>query len=104
VLETHERRQAVLKANALAKAAYTNAIEYLRSLTGSERMQISLHPWQSSRWTVKDAFEPREPHKYAIQGLIRKPSVSIFYGRPGGFKTLLAISAAATVATGNQKW
>ena len=66
ILETYERRLAVLKAQVLVKAANTADINELRRLTGSNETTYSLHPWADVRQTVADAYEPRPPRAYAI--------------------------------------
>jgi len=101
ILEAYECRSAYLKAKDIMAAAHKRDIAKVRELTGQQ--EVSAHPWSASRYTLSDAFEPRPAREYAIAPLIRMPSLSIFYGRPGGFKTLLALSAAAAVASG-QKW
>jgi hypothetical protein len=58
------------------------------------------HPWLESRRTVKDALQPRPPRKHVVAGLIRIPSLSIFYAREGSFKTLLLQDMALKIATG----
>lgn len=53
--------------------------------------------------TLADAYAPRDPLTYAIEGLFALPSLSVVYGSPGTFKTLLLLEAALCVAAG-QPW
>jgi len=50
--------------------------------------------------TLEDAYKPREPNEYAIQGLIKARSLSIVYGPPGTLKSLLLVDATICVAAG----
>src|SRR3990172_1563813 len=51
-------------------------------------------------YTLKDAYKPREEIKYLIDGIIALPSLNIFYGPPGGLKTLLLMDMAICIASG----
>lgn len=54
--------------------------------------------WQP--YTMTDALAFNEPTEFAIAGLFELPSLSICYGYPGCFKTLLMTEAALCVAAG----
>ena len=53
--------------------------------------------------TLADAYAPRPPKQYIVDGLLTLPSLSIVYGRPGCLKTMLMIDMAASVA-GGEPW
>jgi hypothetical protein len=50
--------------------------------------------------TLADAFCERPPIEYVIDGLFPLPSLSIVYGYPGDFKSMLLMDAAISVAVG----
>jgi len=54
--------------------------------------------WQV--YTLADAYAPRPPVQYVVAGLFPLPSLSIVYGAPGCFKTMLMGDMAAAVAAG----
>ena len=54
--------------------------------------------WQV--YTLADAYAPRPPVQYVVQGLFPLPSLSIVYGAPGCFKTMIMGDLAAAVAAG----
>jgi len=54
--------------------------------------------WQI--YTLTDAYAPRLPVQYVVQGLFPLPSLSIVYGAPGCFKTMIMGDMAACVAAG----
>jgi len=53
----------------------------------------------SQMFTLRNAFEPREPIRYAIDGLF-SPGLSMPYGSPGTLKSMLMQSAAVHIAGG----
>lgn len=58
---------------------------------------------EKSGWrifTLADAYKPRPPIDYIVDGLFALPSLSIVYGAPGSFKTMLLVDLAASVASG----
>jgi hypothetical protein len=77
--------------------ALDNAIDQLSSIQAGD----DFASWPIR--TLADAYAPREPLTYAIEGLFAQPSLSIAYGAPGTFKTLLLTEAALCVAAG-QPW
>lgn len=52
-------------------------------------------------YSLADAYAPRPPVEYAIDGLLAIPSLSIIYGAPGTLKTMLLIDLAACVVGGS---
>jgi hypothetical protein len=50
--------------------------------------------------TLADAYKPRPPLKYVVAGLLPEASLSILYGPPGSFKSLLMADLLACVAGG----
>ena len=58
-------------------------------------------PWEL--FTLKDAYQEREPLRYIINGLFALPSLSIVYGAPGTLKSMFLVDALAHVA-GGEKW
>lgn len=57
-------------------------------------------PSWNKLYTLKDAFAERQPVEYVIEGLFPIPSLSIVYGLPGDFKSMLLMDAAICVASG----
>lgn len=65
-----------------------------------------LKPALAKAWklrTLKDAYKPRDPLQYVIDGLFSLPSLNIVYGAPGSLKSMVLADAAVCVAAG-QKW
>jgi hypothetical protein len=58
----------------------------------------SIQRWQFK--TLADAFEPRKPVEYLVEGLIAAGSLAVVYGAPGTYKTMLLIDMLIAVATG----
>lgn len=58
---------------------------------------------QWKRYTLEDAFQPRPPRKFLVDGLIACPSLSVLFGGPGSLKTMLLMDLALSVAAG-EKW
>lgn len=54
--------------------------------------------WQAR--TLKDAYEPREPIQYAVEGLFSMPSLGMVYGSPGDLKSFLLADMAICAAAG----
>jgi len=55
-------------------------------------------PWQT--FTLRDAFAPREPLTWIVEGLVSAGSLSIWYGAPGTLKSMLLSDMAVSVAAG----
>jgi hypothetical protein len=55
-------------------------------------------PWQI--FTLADAYQPRPPLIYIVDGLFPLPSLSIVYGAPGTIKSLLMADLAVCTAAG----
>jgi hypothetical protein len=54
-------------------------------------------------WQVRsfrDAFQPRPPLLYVVDGLLAAPSLNIFYGAPGSMKSMVLADLAVCVALG----
>jgi len=73
-----------------------NAAEYKEESTVME----NIDPWAKYTFTLKDAYAPREPLKYIVEGLFSLPSLSIVYGAPGTLKSLFMGFVAVSVAAG----
>lgn len=56
--------------------------------------------WSTYRRTLKDAYKPRPPIEYIVDGIFALPSLNILYGSPGCLKSLLAADLAVCVAGG----
>ncbi len=65
---------------------------------GQEDKEEAPEGWQI--FTLADAYKPRPPIDYLVDGLFALPSLSIVYGAPGSFKTMLLVDLAAAVASG----
>ena len=55
--------------------------------------------WQV--YTLADAYQPRPPMLYVVEGLFSLPSLSIVYGAPGTLKSLLLADMAICVVAGH---
>jgi len=55
-------------------------------------------PWQV--FTLKDAFAPRDPLIWIVEGIISEGSLSIWYGAPGTLKSMFLSDMAVSVAAG----
>jgi AAA domain len=51
-------------------------------------------------FTLREAYQPRPPLVYVVEGLFPLPSVSIVYGPPGALKSLLLADLMVCVAAG----
>lgn len=52
--------------------------------------------------TLADAYAPRPPLQFLVDGLLPYPSLSIVYGSPGSLKSMLLADMAICVAAGRQ--
>ena len=52
------------------------------------------------RFTLSDAYKPRPPRRFLIDGLLPVPSLSIVFGGPGSLKSMLLADMAACVVSG----
>jgi hypothetical protein len=50
--------------------------------------------------TLADAYRPRPPTRYLVDGLIAVPSLNLVYGPPGSMKSVLLLDLAVCVAAG----
>lgn len=55
-------------------------------------------PWQI--YTLADAYKPRAPLLYLVEGLVTVPSLNMVYGAPGVMKSLLVADLCICVASG----
>jgi len=55
-------------------------------------------PWQV--FTLRDAFAPRDPLVWIVEGLVSAGSLSIWYGAPGTLKSMLLSDMAVSGAAG----
>lgn len=62
----------------------------------------SLEPLWKLR-TLRDAYQPRAPIQYLVDGLLPCPSLDIVYGGPGSLKSMLLADLSVCVAAG-QPW
>ncbi len=56
-------------------------------------------PW-GEPFTAADAFKPRPPIEYIVDGIFRRRSLNMIYGPPGCLKTLLVLDLCIAVAAG----
>jgi hypothetical protein len=69
------------------------------TVTPNQHTSNPLAGWEF--YTLKDAFDDRPELTYIVEGLIRVPSLSIFFGAPMTFKSMLLADMAACVAAGD---
>jgi len=55
-------------------------------------------PWQV--FTLRDAFAPRDPLVWIVEGIVSAGSLNIWYGAPGTLKSMLLSDMAVSVAAG----
>lgn len=53
--------------------------------------------------TLEDAYQPRPPIEYLVDGLLPCPSLDVVYGGPGSLKSMLLADLSVCVASG-QPW
>jgi hypothetical protein len=58
-------------------------------------------PWAGAWHTLADAFTPRPPQEWAVEDLIKLPSLNAFYGSPGDLKTMFLMDMALCIAAGH---
>lgn len=56
-------------------------------------------PWADQIYTLKDAYEPRDPLKFIVSGLFTEPSLSIIYGAPGTLKSMYLANCGLCIAS-----
>lgn len=62
-----------------------------------------IRPEGAAAWQIRtlvDAFAPREPLEFAVEGLFARPSLNVVYGAPGCFKSMLLADLGICVAAG----
>lgn len=67
-------------------------------VAGDSNLPLLARTWKLQ--TLQDAYEPRPPLDYLVQGLLTCPSLNIIYGPPGSLKTMLMLELALCVAAG----
>lgn len=60
--------------------------------------QTSPDPWRI--FSLTDAYKPRPPLQFIVDGVLIVPSLVIVYGSPGGFKSMLVADLMTCVAAG----
>jgi len=98
-----------------ADSKWDDLDERLRSVGRGERMEAlrrmmeAAVPWQAagepatSSWrilTLADAYAPRPPLVYLVEGIVPRPSLIVVYGAPGVLKSFLVADMAMCVAGG----
>lgn len=58
--------------------------------------------WAGQFKTAQDALQKLPPLDYLIEPAIYRPSLNIWYGLPGSYKTTLLIDAAISITTGTR--
>lgn len=80
---------------------YMQAFEQQVFEAGAPPEQESMSdPWEGQIFSLKDAFKPRDPLLFIINGLWPEGSLSIVYGAPGTLKSMILGHAAVCVAAG----
>ena len=59
-----------------------------------------IQPFAWTFSTLQDAYNPRPPMRWAVTGLFQIPSLSVVYGAPGSFKSMLLADMLACAAAG----
>lgn len=80
--------------------AALEGIETVRLQIKGPAIDEAQDPWEGQIYTLKDAYAPREPLKFIVNGLFTLPSLSILYGAPGTLKSMLLADLAVCVAAG----
>jgi len=65
-----------------------------------EQQPDDLDLWHGQIYTLEEAFKPRQPIEYVVEGIVALPSLAICYGSPGCFKSLILADLAICVAAG----
>jgi hypothetical protein len=60
--------------------------------------------FDESKTMTLDEIEMLPPPRWLIEGLLSEESVGVLYGKPGTYKTFLALDWALTVAYGLEEW
>jgi hypothetical protein len=50
--------------------------------------------------TLRDAYAPRSPTEYVVEGIFKLPSLNIVYAPPGAFKSMIILDMAMQVVQG----
>jgi len=61
---------------------------------------MSQPTWQQFRRDLSDAYKPRPPITYILDGVFAQPSLNVVYGSPGCLKSMLCADLAVSIAGG----
>jgi len=61
---------------------------------------IPATPGNWSWYSMADAYAPRPPVRYAVNGLFQVPSLNVVYGAPGSLKSMLVADMLFSIMTG----
>ena len=72
-------------------------VEYMPQDTAKKQTDA---PWKEFLFTLRDAYQYREPLTYTVDGLFSNPSLNIVFSNPGMLKSFLLGDCAVHVAGG----
>lgn len=93
------KREGRIRAELIAKGetAILERLPFADALLDLSSVEVS-GGW---KWrTLADAYRPLPPLRWLLRGVISRPSVTIFFGAPKGFKSMLITEAALCVCHG----
>lgn len=64
------------------------------------REAFRVDKWSTQKRTLADAFMPREPETFVVEGIIALETVNILYGAPGTLKSMVLADLLVCVAAG----
>lgn len=67
-------------------------------MTTTPKSPSLLRAWEIRNLT--HAYEPRDPMRYLVAGLLPRPSLSILFGAPGSLKSLMLADLSACITQG----
>jgi hypothetical protein len=97
-----ERLPEETKAALLAASAQQRGVNGSGPETAGSDAQ-AINPWLAQMRTLADAYKPRSPLRYLVEKMIPEGSLSMFFGVPGGFKSMSLADLAVCVA-GGRRW
>lgn len=102
VKETAHRRRLIEALTRAVQLSYDTAAPLDSVETGiAELLASDYTPGQEWEiFNLADAYKPRPPLQWAVEGLFALPSLSIIYGAPGTMKSLLAADMLVSVSAG----
>lgn len=99
-----KRRKAIELAGALSRLAFGKADGFERQLLEKmQELQALVAEGNAQDWeifTLADAYRPRPPLAWVVNGLFSLPSLNIVYGPPGCMKSLLLADLVTCVSAG----